>query len=54
MLPLIGDDGYMNVGVVCFMTSYIIIVNWTLLQVPQSPAQPGLGPEPRIVRPGWV
>ena len=37
MLPLIGDDGYMNVGAVLFFTSYTIVVNWTLLQVRKAP-----------------
>jgi hypothetical protein len=40
VLPLIGDDGYMNVGTVVFFTSYTIVVNWTLLQVRKHPAQP--------------
>jgi hypothetical protein len=33
VLPLIADDGYMNVGTVFFFTTYTIVVNWTLLQV---------------------
>ena len=32
-LPLLGENGEMNFGTVAFMMSYIIIVNWTFLQV---------------------
>ncbi len=43
MLPLIADDGYMNVGTVFYFTSYTIVVNWTLLQV-----RTGARPRPRL------
>ncbi len=32
-LPGVGDDGYINLGTVIFIISYVIIVEWTLLQV---------------------
>ena len=32
-LPLVGENGDMNIGTVGFMVSYIVLVNWTFLQV---------------------
>ncbi len=46
VIPLIDEDGTMNMIAVTFFTSYTIVVNWTLLQVPRDPAT-RLGPAPR-------
>eukprot|EP00961_Rhodomonas_salina_P231769 3131113-Rhodomonas_salina.1 len=32
-LPAYNDDGHLDPGVVTYLVSYIVIVNWTLLQV---------------------
>ena len=32
-LPATRDDGTLNAGTVSFVCSFVIIVNWTLLQV---------------------
>lgn len=32
-MPIINDEGYVNWGTAAFVMSFIVIVNWTLLQV---------------------
>ncbi len=39
-LPAISPDGNINWGAFVFLTSYIVIVNWTLLQVSHPPPFP--------------
>ena len=39
-LPAQNADGSTNYGVICFFVSYIVLVNWTLLQVRKVMHQP--------------
>ena len=32
-LPAANEDGSLNFGVIFFVVSFVVIVNWTLLQV---------------------
>jgi hypothetical protein len=32
-MPVVGDDGVLNFSIAIFIFSFILIVNWTLLQV---------------------
>jgi len=47
-MPIINDEGFVNWGTAAFVMSFIVIVNWTLLQVPpprpRAPAPPPSAP----------
>jgi hypothetical protein len=32
-IPALNGDGTINAGAVCFVCSFVVIVNWTLLQI---------------------
>ena len=47
-MPIINEQGFVNWGTAAFVMSFVVIVNWTLLQVRCGPARP-LCPTPAML-----
>jgi hypothetical protein len=50
-MPIINDEGFVNWGTAAFVMSFIVIVNWTLLQVPPPRPRAPAPPRPRAPAP---